>query len=468
MFHFLKVSHNGKRFWQTSTVPLVDNDFENTDLEEWKISSSVLEALDEALGIFVHEPHEIDTLLGAEAGKSLNKLRYLVSDGRMQQAFIADQVALYSSDLLTDRVVQTMCLMMTQSWVEPNFEGTYNGLTRAEMPDLLGEDRFSKGNCVECSVVLGINFHGGIEGRLVPPRLRIVPSYKALCLDPPRINLQDLDPLSEQTLPSRVFGTETPVVPRTSINECGITEDGAVVTIPGHAFFVRLSESGLDVYDTAMGFAGPWDVYESFMAYTGQVCEVTSVCYAKAFDRDRVAFPRLCRDLYRDPAVEQLAIEYYSSLDRRYRDDGLVSLYGKWNLALGASPDKIAQAFQIEYSAVQDIDCPDPDLHPELGWEHVQDLLAPQERGFVCLEVREHSVNTFIGNLIVFKQDETYFVSCHPASVFTDDIVKQFKDKPLLQTASVLSFGGNDLARMHEIYSAATAHPAIVRLSIHD
>lgn len=355
---------------------------------------------------------------------------------------------------LASPLAQKMCLMLTTDFVLPSLENDGNIPTPEELENLMGPGLSTLGNCIEVATSIGLNSMGGVGGKLVNPRLRILPTHQALTNDPAIMLLWNLDPLHHQSLESRVFGNQTELSGQgTEIEEVEIRETGSIISTYGHTFYAR-RDGGIDVYDPALHFAGELAEYQSLLYVAKCNPHVRDISHVTPFSQERTDFHRACRASFRDPEVEKLTCRTYDALPPDAKT--MHSLYQCWNSALVQFPEKIAASMRVAEFA-------HPVASPKkiVGVATIEEMFSTIDSGFVCLE--RTIVGSAPSSVIVFKDGDNVFVadgrhSCTPRT----DLTNVLNDSAAV-SYDISSFGGNNFERMNEIYQSAVGRSPAVK-----
>jgi len=387
----------------------------------------------------------------AEPGKKEWEMSFSLDQGQFDDKRLNNEAMSARDETLSSHEAKNMCLMMTENWVEPNFEHDSNLPPLDVLNELVGDDRFEAGYCVEQSSALAINNLGGINGTFTKPRFRFLPSRAALQSENPQINLSSLDPFTTDTLSVRLFGTRQKEAGH-FLDSYEIGEQGACIRISGHQYFAKKAGDSIDVYDTAIRFCGNRSLYEAYLSARGMTRSIHDISPVTGLNTDRRDFFRRCKTAYTDPRVqaETKALFAAHATDQRT----LTNLYRSWNKAMCSIPDAIAGAMSMEASIVQSAGTTGADADILVKPEEINSMLNSQERCFIGVEiVSETSGN--IGSAVIFKDGSRYFVSRGSRdNDFEEDIALDTTGKPPGISFSVQSFGGNDVTRMREIFTA--------------
>ena len=162
----------------------------------------------------------------------------------------------------------------------------------------------------------------------------------------PRINLDGLDPLSEQSLPSRLFGTPIVIKEKASLEDLGISETGTLVQVMGHMFLAVKDDDSIGIYDTTMGFCGPSNLYLNFCNSERLSTNIGSVTQVRLIDRQRSDFHDRCREPFRNRDVYERTIQIFTARADDSRD--IHRLYSAWNQAVGEDPKLIMEGLKIK------------------------------------------------------------------------------------------------------------------------
>ncbi|MFN8016328.1 MAG: hypothetical protein U0R17_06960 [Acidimicrobiia bacterium] len=379
----------------------------------------------------------------------------IMIDGNVFRDEVLAQTAEKFKDDISNRpIAQSMCLMATQDWVEPNYTYTNNSPNFSTLSGIVGTDRYVEGNCVEQSIALAINLNGGLGGDKVTPRFRVKPSDKSLRKPVPQFHLDDFDPLSEQTASNRLFGRPPKLIGEGNIEEQNISERGATVRVPGHQFFVVKAQDGFDVYDPALNFYGTSDLYEKYLASRGAPAYIQAVTHFREIDKSRSDFFDKCRAPYRNEDVYKLTKEIFTDLTPSTRSEYL--LFSSWNKALSTRSDLIAASFSTSDKPVDFISQSQTSegavSASSLG---IDEMLLSQEVGFICIERKNPNSKRDSTFITIFKQGDEIFFSagqdgiCLPASsgvILGDQSSIDYK---------VHAFGGNDIDLMKSLHQNA-------------
>ena len=297
--------------------------------------------------------------------------------------------------------VRKMCELASQEFVLPSlaFRENSNGLS------IKDEDMILEGNCVEMSCATAMNSLGGIDGRYVLPRIRKAPKIDAMKNDDLTKVLRNIDPLSHQSLASRLFGNEhlAPVY-GVDIQNVELCESGNIVSVPGHAFFARQEGEVQNVYDLATGFVGELSDYRKFLRLLNLPPVLLRETEVTGYSAERTDFMRSIRDMYSLPEVVELAGEIYKEQSAK---QGYANEYLSWNAS-------VAQLAKTIPGKIPYIDLEDAlGSNAEITAESLRKVLENTDIGFVCFNKKSEMVGTETLN-IVFKSGDNLFLADGP------------------------------------------------------
>jgi hypothetical protein len=454
-FDYVGVESTFTQWEQTEFENINANPENSINFDTQGRSEDVLFRIEFMLGeLELEKVAEPDFSLGGYTSKW--NVVYLEDGGLFRDELLADLGASTRERTLQDPKARELCLMMTADWLEPAFEFSDNIPNWRTLETFVDSTRIVEGNCVEQSIANAINHQGGLNGQFVNPRFRVLPSQRALTQPVPIFHLDDIDPFSEQTLSRRLFGVPSNIDGVYEIENQGIGEAGATVQVAGHEFFARRDGDVVDVYDTAMRFCGPSNLYENYLEMSGLPTSVKSVSHCTEIDKSRSNFFDVCRQPYRDKEVYARTKEIFQGIVPSERD--MDDLYSAWNQALGERPELIYQALGIEGNTSGTELIEKNQGGPKVvDSQTIDDLLLTQDNGFACLKwVPDDGVGGI--HFILFKKGDDIFFSAGrdgcPVSIDAGEI---FGNQDGV-TYEVTSFGGNDIDLMRSVCDAGVQH----------
>ena len=297
--------------------------------------------------------------------------------------------------------VRKMCELASQEFVLPSlaFRENSNGLS------IKDEDMILEGNCVEMSCATAMNSLGGIDGRYVLPRIRKAPKFDAMKNDDLTKVMRSIDPLSHQSLASRLFGNEHQA-PGYGIDilDVELCEAGNIVSVPGHAFYARQEGEVQNVYDLATGFVGELSDYRNFLRLFNLPTVLLRETEVTEYSAERTEFMRSIRDMYYLPEIVELASEIYK---KQSAENGYANEYLSWNASVAQMAKTIPG--KIPYIDLEVV----LGDSAEITAESLRKVLENTDIGFVCFNKKNAMVGTETLN-IVFKSGDDLFLADGP------------------------------------------------------
>ncbi len=423
----------GQELWESAEIQCrIDQD-----------ARLIIDTQSDEFSVFLKALSSVSNTKVESLGDNLENLEILSADIGIETQLQNDFTKGIAQKTLASSKGSHLCLMNTQEWVLAALDYRNNVLGTDKIRELAGPDRYEEGNCVEISTAIGLNFTGGVRGRFVGPRMRLMPTEDALKASSIKHLLMKSDPLHNQSIPSRVFENKNDDfaygAPLSNIRDM-VDESGAVVSVFGHTFFAVKHEGEIDIYDLSLGYVGDLGAYEKFLYNAGSAPILRSVVQVQQYSQEATDFYRKCREPFMDPEVIDLAEKTFLSFDAEKKT--AVGLYDAWKHSLCMYPEKIAASFGGQHKPAKEI------AQFDLDNRVVADILREQESGFMIFERSFGEDTNKIKFAVMFEGERAFSVSGRFSSAIT-------KESALEQIANskdyvITHLGGNSLHRSIE------------------